>query len=173
MQSVKIVVTGSQRSGVTSFIRSVSEISALTTERRIPGAEPSAREIVIPMDFGRVTISDDVVLYLFGTPGEEDRSLVGGPFADGLIGIVVMVDTGRPQSIERASGIVALLRQNSDVPFVVAANQRADAISREMDLTQELGLPEGTPIIECNATDRSSAKSVVIALMNRILEAMS
>lgn len=172
MQSVKIVVTGSERSGVTSFIRSVSEIAALTTERRIPGAEPSAREVVIPMDFGRVTINDDLVLYLFGTPGEEDRSLVGGPFSDGLVGIVVIVDTGRPASIERATGIVAFMRQNSDVPFVVAANQRPDAVARDLDLTQVLGLPENTPVIECNATDRSSAKAVVIGLFNRILETM-
>lgn len=173
MQSVKIVITGPERSGTTSFIRSVSEINVLTTERRLPGAEPSARETVIPMDFGRVTITDDLVLYLFGTPGEEDRSLVGGPFADGLIGIVVMVDITRPHSVDRAQAIVAFLRQRSEVPFVVAANHRKDAVVDMGDVPRLLGVPEGIPVIECDATDRASAKSVVISLLRRILETMS
>lgn len=173
MQSVKIVVTGPERSGTTSFIRSVSEIAVLTTERRIPGADPSAREIVVPMDFGRVTIDDDVVLYLFGTSGADDRSLVGGPFADGLIGVVVVVDVAKPASIDRAAQIVAFLRQHGDVPFAVAANRRKDALADSQGLAERISAPEGTPIVECNATDRSSAKQVVIALLRRILDTMS
>ncbi len=77
MQSVKIVITGPFNAGKTTFIKAVSEITVLSTERRVTeGTELGAGETTVAMDFGRITVSDDVVLYLFGTPGQERFSFM-------------------------------------------------------------------------------------------------
>jgi signal recognition particle receptor subunit beta len=173
MHSVKVIVTGPSGAGSTSLIRSLSEIAVLSTERRVPSASRAQGEGVVAMDFGRVTISEDVVLYLFGTPGEERESLIGGPFSDGMIGIIVTVDATRPTSIEKAAEIVGFLEQHSDAPYVVAAN-RLEATDAEgiRRLRAALDVPDDVPLIACDAVVRESVKRVVATLLRRILETM-
>ncbi len=80
MQSVKVVVTGPFNAGKTTFIKAVSEITVLSTERQISDAsEEGSGETTVAMDFGRITVSDDVVLYLFGTPGSRGSPSCGRP----------------------------------------------------------------------------------------------
>jgi len=174
MQSVKIVVTGPKRAGTTTLIRSLSEIAVLTTERRVPGATRNPREEkTVALDFGRVTISKDLVLYIFGTPGHEPESLVGGSLAEGMIGLIVTVDVTRPVSVQEAAEIIAFLEEKSSAPYVVAANRMhvgdGSALNR---LRVGLDLPDDVPIIALDATSRPSAKAVVAALLRRILETM-
>jgi signal recognition particle receptor subunit beta len=173
MRSVKVVVTGPVRAGTTSLIRSVSEIAVLSTERRVANRENARGESVVAMDFGRITISDDLVLYLFGTPGDELDSLVGGPFTDGMIGIVVTVDVTRPTSVDQGREIIEFLERHSDAPYVVAANhmhaQGPDAMT---SLRSALDVPDDVPVVACDAVIRASVKPVLVALLRRILETM-
>jgi signal recognition particle receptor subunit beta len=173
MRSVKIVVTGPVRAGTTSLIRSLSEIAVLSTERRVSSPSRPNGEVAVAMDFGRVTIADDLVLYLFGTPGEERDSLVGGPFAEGMVGIVVMVDAVRPPSVEQAAEMIAFLEQHSEVPYVVAANRMHDRSNDAIEaLRDDLDAPDDVPIVPCDAVMRESAKQVLTTLLRRILATM-
>lgn len=174
MQSVKILITGPVRAGTTTLIRSLSEIAVLTTQRRVPGVSRNpGDEKTVAMDFGRVRIDDDVMLYLFGTPGDEQESLIGGALADGMIGLIVMVDATRPVSVDEAAEIVAFLERSSSAPYVVAANRLGECdeagIAR---LRRGLDVPDDVPVIACDATKRSSVKAVVAALLRRILQTM-
>jgi signal recognition particle receptor subunit beta len=174
MKSAKIIVTGPARAGTTTLIRSLSEIAVLSTERRIGTRVDGREEPTVTLDFGRVTINRDLVLYLFGTPGDDAASLALGPLAEGPIGLIVTVDASRPASVEGAAAIVEFLNRNSEVPYVVAANRLPQGDdSRASGLRGALHAPEGVAIVACEVTERESVKRVVLALIDRILDTMS
>lgn len=174
MKSAKIIVTGPAHAGTTTLIRSLSEIAVLSTERRIGGTPARGREeVTIALDFGRVTINRDLVLYLFGTPGEDPASLALGPLAEGPIGLIVTLDASRPASVESAADIVEFLNANSEVPYVVAANRLPQGDERRLaGMRGALHAPDGVPILACEVTERESVKRVVLALIDRILDTM-
>ncbi|HET6498647.1 MAG TPA: ATP/GTP-binding protein [Coriobacteriia bacterium] len=173
MQSVKIVVTGPFNAGKTTFIKSVSEITVLSTEREVSDATPGAGgETTVAMDFGRITISDDIVLYLFGTPGQERFSFMWETLSEGMLGFVLLVDATDESSMDDAAGIVSFFRAMSSVPFVIAAN-RAESQNGELgSLHERLGLDSPVEVLAVDARDRESVKNVLIALLRRILETM-
>src|SRR5512137_1225966 len=124
MQSVKIVVTGPFNAGKTTFIKSVSEITVLSTERQISDTSGEGEgETTVAMDFGRITVSDDVVLYLFGTPGQARFSFMWETLSEGMLGFVLLVDGRDPATFDDAKGMIEFFTKMSDVPFVVAANK--------------------------------------------------
>ena len=172
MKSAKIIVTGPGRAGTTTLIRSLSEIAVLSTERKLDHRDAKGRgEATVALDFGRVTIDRDLVLYLFGTPGDEPASLAEGPLAEGPIGLIVMLDGSRPSSVEGAADIVDFLEANAAVPYVVAANRIAQGDTERLDaLRRAVRAPEGVPVIACEAAERESSKRVVLALIDRILD---
>jgi signal recognition particle receptor subunit beta len=172
MRSAKIIVTGPGRAGTTTFIRSLSEIAVLSTERKLGHpAEQGRGEATVSLDFGRVTINRDLVLYLFGTPGDEPNSLTEGPLAEGPIGLIVTLDASRPRSIEGAAEIVAFLEENADVPYVVAANRLAQGDEHRLSAVRAaVHAPKDVPVVACEVTERESAKRVVLALIDRILD---
>ena len=175
MQSVKVVVTGPFNAGKTTFIKSVSEITVLSTERQISDASSEgAGETTVAMDFGRITISDDVVLYLFGTPGQQRFSFMWETLSEGMLGFVVLVDALEDDSIKEAVAMMEFFTGMSDVPFVVAANKVAvDDVATLSTLRSRLGLDEGIPLMPCDARDRESVKGVLLGLLYRILDSMS
>lgn len=171
MQSVKVVVTGPFNAGKTTFIRSVSEIAVLSTEREVTDSDHSG-ETTVAMDFGRITISDDVVLYIFGTPGQERFSFMWETLSEGMLGFVVLVDARDRASIDDATAIIKFFREMSSVPFVVAVN-RAEDTSEELDAVRErMGIDPSVEVVAVDARDRESAKSVLLALLYRILDSM-
>ena len=172
MRSAKIIVTGPARAGTTTLIRSLSEIAVLSTERKLDhkGAQGHG-EATVALDFGRVTINRDMVLYLFGTPGDEPASLAEGPLAEGPLGLIVSVDASRPRSLDGAAQIVDFLEANSDVPFVIAANKLAQGDEERIAAVREaVHAPADVPVIACNVTERESSKRVVLALIDRVLD---
>lgn len=172
MQSVKVVVTGPFNAGKTTFIKAVSEITVLSTERQVSEASgETAGETTVAMDFGRITVSDDVVLYLFGTPGQERFSFMWETLSEGMLGFVLLVDAGSVQSIEDARGMIRYFTEMSDVPFIVAAN-RADADDQGhlVGVRDRLELDAETPMVVVDARDRGSVKAALLALLRRILE---
>ena len=108
MQTVKMVVTGPFSAGKTEFIQSVSEIDVVATERKISNAaERSVKEATtVAMDFGRITVDEDLVLYLFGTPGQKRFDFMWEILSEGMLGFIVMVDSTRPETFREARSIL-------------------------------------------------------------------
>ncbi len=174
MQSVKVVVTGPFNAGKTTFIKSVSEITVLSTERQVSDvSSEGGGETTVAMDFGRITISDDVVLYLFGTPGQERFSFMWETLSEGMLGFVLMVDVTNADSMNDAASMIQFFTGMSDVPFVVAANKvdSDDRVALSATRTA-LGLADEVPLLPCNAKDKDSVKAVLLGLLYRILESM-
>ena len=174
MQSVKVVITGPFNAGKTTFIKTVSEITVLSTERQVSDISGEGKgETTVAMDFGRISISDDVVLYLFGTPGQERFSFMWETLSEGMLGFVLLVDGANPDSIRDAASMIQFFTDMSDAPFVVAANRTdaedTDALDR---LRSQLELADDVPLLGCDARDKDSVKSVLLGLLYRILESM-
>ncbi len=176
MQAVKIVVTGPFASGKTQFIRTISEIEVVSTERRISSAAERAikDQTTVAMDFGRITIDKDLVLYLFGTPGQRRFDFMWEILAEGMLGFIVMVDSTRPETFREARNILDTFRRYAQTPFVVAANKQdlEDAWDPE-DLRIALRLDGRVKVLPCVATRRDSVKAVVLELLYSILEELS
>ena len=174
MQSVKVVITGPFNAGKTTFIKTVSEITVLSTERQVSDVSGEGKgETTVAMDFGRISISDDVVLYLFGTPGQERFSFMWETLSEGMLGFVLMVDCKNPDSITDATSMIEFFTNMSDVPFVVAANKvAADDVDTLNSLRGRLKLSEDVPLLPVDARDRESVKAVLLGLLYRILESM-
>jgi signal recognition particle receptor subunit beta len=175
MQSVKVVVTGPFNAGKTTFIKSVSEITVLSTERQISDTSGEGRgETTVAMDFGRITVSDDVVLYLFGTPGQSRFSFMWETLSEGMLGFVLLVDATEPQTLADAKEMIGFFGEMSDVPFVVAANKvTPDDTEAIRQVRTDLGLADSVPLLPVNARDKDSVKAVLLGLLYEILESMS
>jgi len=172
MQTLKIVVTGPFASGKTELIQSVSEIDVVSTERKISQeAERIKQQTTVAMDFGRITIDDELILYLFGTPGQRRFDFMWEILSEGMLGFVVLVDSTRPETFRGARRILDTFRSYSPVPYIVAANKQdlSDAWPPE-DLRIVLHVEPGVKVVPCVATNRESVKEVLLELLYSILE---
>ncbi len=175
MQTVKIVVTGPFNAGKTEFIRSVSEIDVVSTERKLSSsAEKVVKEsTTVAMDFGRITVDDDLVLYLFGTPGQRRFDFMWEILSEGMLGFVVMVDSTRPETFREARSILETFRAYAPTPYVVAANKQDKKDAWEVeDMRHALRLDSKVKILPCVATDRETVKKVLLELLYSILAEM-
>jgi uncharacterized protein len=175
MQTVKMVVTGPFSAGKTEFIRSVSEIDVVSTERKISSpAEKSVKEATtVAMDFGRITVDDDLVLYLFGTPGQRRFDFMWEILSEGMLGFVVMVDITRPETFREARSILETFRAYAPTPYVVAANKQDMKDAWEVDdMRHALRLDSKVKLVPCTATDRDSVKAILLELLYSILNEM-
>ncbi|MFL6136895.1 MAG: GTP-binding protein [Frankiaceae bacterium] len=173
-QAVKIVVTGPFSAGKTTLIRTISEITVLSTEKDITDETRSRKsETTVAMDFGRITIDRDLVLYLFGTPGQDRFDFMWEILGEGMLGYVLLLDAARPESLDEAVGILAAFRRMARVPFVVALN-RTDGIDQEDEhrVRERLDLGAEVPVVPCDATDRESVKSVLLALLYAVADTL-
>src|SRR5574338_760527 len=157
MQTVKMVVTGPFNAGKTEFIQSVSEIDVVATERKISNAaERSVKEATtVAMDFGRITVDEDLVLYLFGTPGQKRFDFMWEILSEGMLGFIVMVDSTRPETFREARSRSEEHTSELQSPWVVAANKQDMEDAWEMeDMRHALRLDSKTKLRPCGATDR-------------------
>lgn len=174
MQSVKVVVTGPFNAGKTTFIKAVSEITVLSTERQISdAAQEGSGETTVAMDFGRITVSDDVVLYLFGTPGQARFSFMWETLSEGMLGFVLLVDATERDTLTDAREMIGFFTEMSDVPFVVAANKvAADDTETLRSVRADLQIADNVPLLPVDARDKDSVKAVLLGLLYEILESM-
>jgi len=174
MQTVKMVITGPFSSGKTQFIQSVSEIDVVSTERRISSeAERVKESTTVAMDFGRITVDADLVLYLFGTPGQKRFDFMWEILSEGMLGFVVMVDSMRPETFREAKSILETFRAYASTPYVVAANKQDQAEAWLIDdLRIALRLAPEVKLLPCIATDREKVKTVLLELLYSILAEM-
>jgi len=174
MQTVKMVVTGPFNAGKTEFIRSVSEIDVVSTERKISSDPERVKETTtVAMDFGRITVDNDLVLYLFGTPGQKRFDFMWEILSEGMLGFVVMVDSSRPETFREARSILETFRAYAPTPYVVAANKqdKDDAWDME-DMRIALRLSPRVKLLPCVSIDKETVKSVLLELLYSILAEM-
>ena len=172
MQAVKMVITGPFSSGKTEFIGTISEIDVVSTERRISSSAEKIKEsTTVAMDFGRITVDDDLVLYLFGTPGQRRFDFMWDILSQGMLGFIVMVDSTKPETFREAKRILETFESYASTPYVVAANKQdqEDAWDPE-DLRIILRLRPEVKILPCVAIDKESVKNVLLELLYSILE---
>lgn len=172
--AVKIVVTGPFAAGKTTLIRTISEITVLSTEKGITDETRSRKtDTTVAMDFGRITIDRDLVLYLFGTPGQDRFDFMWEILGEGMLGYVLLVDATREDSLDEAVGILEAFRKMARVPFVVGLN-RAEGMDEveEARVRKVLDLDPDVPVVPCDATDRESVKAVLLALLYAVVESL-
>jgi uncharacterized protein len=172
--AVKIVVTGPFSAGKTTLIRTISEITVLSTEKGITDETRSRKtDTTVAMDFGRITIDRDLVLYLFGTPGQDRFDFMWEILGEGMLGYVLLLDAGREDSLDEAVGILEAFRKMARVPFVVGLNRSQGLDEAEEARVREvLDLEPDVPVVPCDATDRESVKSVLLALLYAVVESL-
>jgi small GTP-binding protein len=160
LQTLKIVVTGAYASGKTTFINTISEIDRAVTENA-----------TVAMDFGRITVDESLVLYLFGTPGRRRFDFMWEILHEGMLGFVVMVDSTKPETFREGKSIIETFRAYAPVPYIVAANKHDCPEAWDVDsLRIALRLEPDIPVIPCVAHDRESIKDVLLVLLNDVLE---
>jgi uncharacterized protein len=169
--AVKIVIVGGFGVGKTTLVGAVSEIRPLTTEETMTRAGVGVDDTVgvelktattVAMDFGRISVNEELVLYLFGTPGQQRFWFLWNGLFDGALGAVVLVDTRR---LEVSFDVIGRLEERG-VVFVVAVNTFPGAPSYPLDeVRAALDLPEHVPIVECDARKRDSSRDVLMTLM--------
>jgi uncharacterized protein len=171
-QAVKVVVTGPFAAGKTTLIRTISEITVLSTERGITDSTRKRKaETTVAMDFGRITIDRDLVLYLFGTPGQDRFDFMWEILGEGMIGYLLLVDAAREESIQEAAGILDAFRTMARVPFVVGLNRAGgDEHLLVESVRSRLEIPSDIAILPCDATDKESVKNVLLALLYAVLD---
>ncbi|MGV9678889.1 GTP-binding protein [Nocardia sp. NPDC003482] len=173
--SVKVVISGGFGVGKTTFIGAISEIEPLATEAAMtevsvgvddPGRRADKTTTTVALDFGRITLDRTLVLYLFGTPGQERFEFLWDDLLDGALGGVVMIDTSR---IEDCYPVLDYFEQRN-TPFVAAVNRFAGEPAFDLtEVREALDLDENITLLECDARDRQSVKQVLVALLEQVL----
>ncbi len=175
MQTVKMVVTGPFNSGKTEFICSVSEIDVVSTERKISSTvEKSVKDATtVAMDFGRITVDEELVLYLFGTPGQKRFDFMWEILSEGMLGFIVMVDSTRPETFREARSILETFRAYAPTPYVVVANKQDKSDAWEIDdIRHALRLDSKVKLLPCIANKKNSVKDVLLQLLYSIISEM-
>ena len=166
---VKIVVTGPYSSGKTQLINTISEIGTVNTDARVMSGTAEAdvkSQTTVAMDFGRITIDNNLVLYLFGTPGQRRFDFMWDVLQEGMLGFIVMVDSSRPETFNEARSILEHFKAYASVPYVVAANYQDMPDAWDLDdLRVALRVENGVPVEPCIALDLDYVKHVILSLL--------
>lgn len=173
--SLKIVIAGGFGVGKTTMIGSISEIDPISTEALMTDAATHVDDATgvegkttttVALDFGRITVDPSIVLYLFGTPGQDRFAFLWDDLVEGALGAVVLVDTRR---IDQCYPAIDYFERRS-IPFVIGVNPFDGVLEHELDEVREaLDLPVHVPMATCDARDRESVKHALVELLHHLL----
>ncbi len=161
-ESYKVVVTGPFNVGKTEFVRTISDIPIVSTERRITDDLASTKEeTTVAMDYGHVRLGDDL-FHLYGTPGQSRFDFMWDILAQEMHAFILLVDSSDLQGLLPAKQLIRIFSRKSSVPFIVVANKRdkPDILSIE-EISKRLGLEDGPPVLSCVAIDKTSIQHVL------------